>query len=68
MTRMRFSANDPSRCAHLEVKLFVVVDHGIGLFPQFLLFPSLKNEVLTGACQCRLATLQDIARHCTHYE
>ena len=59
-------ANDPSRCTHLEVKLFVVVDHSIGLFPQFLLFSSLKNEVLTGACQCRLATLKDIEIHCTH--
>ena len=70
-------------CTHLEIKLFVVVDHSIGLLSQFLLLPSLKNEVLTGACQCRLASLQDktihscmtihcththTGRHCTHHE
>ena len=55
-----------SRCIHLEVKLFVVVDHSVGLLPQFLLLPSLKNEVLPGACQGRLATLQDKTRmNCT---
>lgn len=59
-------ANEIFRCTHLEVKLFVVVDHSVGLLPQFLLLPSLKNEVLPGACQCRLATLQDKTRmNCT---
>ena len=59
-------ANEISRCTHLEVKLFVVVDHSVGLLPQLLLLPSLKNEVFPGACQGRLATLQDKTRmNCT---
>ena len=43
----------------LQVKLLVVVDHGIGFFPQLLLFPPLKYEMLTRSRESWLTTLYE---------
>jgi len=55
-----------SSCRYLEVELLVVVNNRIGLLPQFLLLPSLQDEILPGACQCWFGTLQD-KRPCTPF-
>ena len=42
----------------LQVKLFVVIDHCIGLFSYLLLLPSLQDQVLAWTGEGRLPTLK----------